>query len=221
MSKILIIDDDPSVRWLLRQQLESLYEIADTGNPEEALAIALQVKPDCILLDLMMPKFSGFELCQTLASLSYTQQIPILIVSGEPAAQYEASCKRLGAAGYFEKPVNLDELKARIAGVLNARQKEHRAEVRVRLNVNLKLQGMDADGTTFEVVTHTENVSASGFRCICIGQLKLGSIIAVFTVNDREAYVGKARVVWVDSRNTAWPVCGFRFVEKPRLWVLQ
>ena len=55
MSKILIIDDDQAVRGLLRQRLEGLYDIADTGNPEEALALAVQVKPDCILLDLTMP----------------------------------------------------------------------------------------------------------------------------------------------------------------------
>jgi DNA-binding response OmpR family regulator len=221
MSKILIVDDDSSVRGLLRQRLEGLYDIADTGNPEEALAMALQIKPDCILLDLMMPKFSGFELCQTLASLSYTQQIPILIVSGEPAAKYGAFCQKLGAAGYFEKPVNFDELKIRLAIVLNDKQKEHRAEVRVRLNVNLKLQGIGADGASFAIVTHTENVSASGFCCICTVQLKLGSVVTVFTVNDRDEQVGKARVVWVESSNTTWPISGFRFVEKPRLWVLR
>ena len=49
MSKILIIDDDQAVRGILRQRLESLYDIADTGNPEEALAMALPLKPDCIL----------------------------------------------------------------------------------------------------------------------------------------------------------------------------
>src|ERR1035441_3772271 len=119
MSRILIIDDDQAVRGLLRQRLEGLYDIADTGNPEDALAMALQFKPDCILLDLTMPKFSGFELCQILASLSYTRQIPILIVSGQPAAQYWALCQSLGAVGYFEKPVNFPELKARLTAVLH------------------------------------------------------------------------------------------------------
>jgi DNA-binding response OmpR family regulator len=205
----------------LRQRLEDLYEITDTGDPEEALAIALQVKPDCILLDLMMPKFSGFELCQTLASLSYTQQIPVFIISGEPKTQYEDFCRELGALAYFEKPVNFGALRARLAEVLSAKQKEHRTEVRVRLEVTLKLRGTDAGGGTFEVVTQTDNVSASGFRCVCTAPLKVDSVVAVSKVDDRDHYVGNARVIYVDSRRSVWPVSGFRFVEKPRHWVLQ
>ena len=130
MLKILIVDDDQAVRLMLRSRLEPRYEIADTGKPEEALALALQFKPDCILLDLMMPNFSGFELCQTLVSLSHTQNIPILIVSGESADRYEDFCHSLGADGYFEKPVNFEALAARITQVVNKRLKEYRAEAR-------------------------------------------------------------------------------------------
>ena len=67
MNKLLIIDDDESVRKVLRFRLKDSYEITDTGSPEEALALALQTKPDAILLDLMMPKYSGFEVCRTLS----------------------------------------------------------------------------------------------------------------------------------------------------------
>jgi DNA-binding response OmpR family regulator len=49
------------------------YEVIDTVDPEQALGLALEHKPDAILLDLMMPKFSGFELCQSFCSLSYTR----------------------------------------------------------------------------------------------------------------------------------------------------
>jgi DNA-binding response OmpR family regulator len=89
---------------VLRDRLDDGYEIIDTGDPEEAIAPSLQHKPDVVLLDLMMPKFSGLEVCQTLSSLSFTQQIPILIVSGESATKYKTFCQNLGAAGYFEKP---------------------------------------------------------------------------------------------------------------------
>jgi DNA-binding response OmpR family regulator len=221
VSKILIIDDDPAMRGLLRLRLEPLYEVIDTGKPEDALALALQVKPDCILLDLMMPKFSGFEVCQTLASLSHTQNIPILIVSGEAASRYQAFCQGMGAAGYFEKPINFDELKTRIAEVLSTKLREHRAEARVRLRVTLKLKGTDSDGAAFEEVTSSENVSANGFQCIGTAKLKEGLIVSVSTLGDGEMYAEKARVVWVESYGERWCLAGFQFLAKPQRWVLQ
>ena len=85
MPTLLIVDDDQSVRKLLRFRLGNSYKILETGAPEDAIALAMQGKPDAILLDLMMPGYSGFEICQTLGSMSFTQLIPIFIVSGESA----------------------------------------------------------------------------------------------------------------------------------------
>jgi DNA-binding response OmpR family regulator len=59
--KILIVDDDKAMCNLLRACLSEGYEVFDTVDPEQALGLALEHKPDAILLDLMMPKFSGFE----------------------------------------------------------------------------------------------------------------------------------------------------------------
>ena len=83
MQKVLVVDDDPAIRGLIRTRLQSSYEIIDTGDPEKAFGLALKHKPDAILLDLMMPGYSGFELCQSLHSVSYTSQIPVFIVTGE------------------------------------------------------------------------------------------------------------------------------------------
>src|SRR2546428_13989821 len=83
MDKLLIVDDEEAMRRLLRINLADRYEIIDTGNPEQALAMAMQGKPNAILLDLRMPKYSGFELCRILKSMNCTQLIPLLIISGE------------------------------------------------------------------------------------------------------------------------------------------
>jgi PleD family two-component response regulator len=97
MDKLLIVDDEESMRRLLRINLADRYEIIETGNPEEALALAMQDKPSAILLDLRMPKYSGFELCRTFNSLTSTQLIPLIIVSGEAGATTKSICKELGA----------------------------------------------------------------------------------------------------------------------------
>src|SRR5437667_10661756 len=110
MPRSFVIADDEQVRKAFRFQLDDEFEIIDSGSPEEALALALQHKPDAILLDLSMPGYSGYEILQTLSSLSFTQQIPILIVSGEPAAYYKEFCEYLGGTGYFQKPVDMNAL---------------------------------------------------------------------------------------------------------------
>src|SRR5579863_5394099 len=117
MPKILIVDDDEAVRGLLRMRLSGAYQIVETGDPEQALALALEHKPDAILLDLMMPGFSGFELCQSFHSLSYTSRIPIFVISGEAGAKYKEHCENLGAKGYFDKPVDFVALKATCRGI--------------------------------------------------------------------------------------------------------
>ena len=66
MARILIVDDDVAIRRLVRLNLTDLYEVFDTGQPEEALALALEHKPDAILLDLRMPGYSGLNFARRL-----------------------------------------------------------------------------------------------------------------------------------------------------------
>jgi DNA-binding response OmpR family regulator len=136
MSKILIVDDDEAIRRLVRINLLDLYEIFDTGKPEEALALALEHKPDAILLDLRMPGYSGFELCKTFTTFSATQLIPVFIISGEGGAKTKDFCRDLGATAYFEKPVDFDALRSRLAEALAGRRTERRGDVRVALSAS-------------------------------------------------------------------------------------
>lgn len=220
MGKLLLVDDDDALRRMVRLSLGDVHEIVDTGIPEEALALALEHKPDAILLDLRMPKYSGFELCQTFTSFSSTQLIPVIIVSGEAGARTKELCRDLGAVGYFEKPVDFEALTEFIAKTLQSRRVERRSEVRVRLRVPLKVRGKDNRGEAFEVLTSTENVSRSGFLCACNLALDRDTIVDIFLAGD-DTSVGKARVVrseWTDSQ---YPRYGFRFVEKNSKWVLE
>ena len=88
MPRILVVEDDESMRGLIRDRLSDSFEVTDTGDATEALGLALASKPDCILVDLMMPRFSGLELCQTFASVSNTQTIPIFVITGQSAEEH-------------------------------------------------------------------------------------------------------------------------------------
>jgi DNA-binding response OmpR family regulator len=221
MNKLLIVDDEDAMRRLLRINLADRYEILDTGNSDQALAIAMQNKPNAILLDLRMPNYSGFELCRTLKSMTSTQLTPIIIISGEAGASTKLFCRELGAAAYFEKPVDFDALRAGLEKVLHAAQPERRKELRVRLRVTLKLRGTDKNGKPFEEVTATENVSKGGFFCGCSMQLAKESIVEVYLGSGGAQFVGKARVVRSEGSDTPYPRYGFQFVQKEGDWILQ
>src|SRR5712692_29348 len=221
MQKLLVIDDEEAMRRLLRLNLSDTYEVIDTGDPEQGLALAMQNKPSAILLDLRMPRFSGFELCRTFTGLTSTQLTPVFIVSGEAGSTTKALCKELGATAYFEKPIDFDALRSRLAEVLLAKRPERRSEVRVRLRAPLKLRGTDTNGKSFEELTHTENVSLSAFLCGCAAPRRPGSIVEVFLLTGAGQLVGTARVVRSEATETPYPRYAFRFVEKTGEWVLQ
>lgn len=221
MEKLLVVDDDEALRRLMRLELNDTYEIIDSGKPEEGLALALEHKPDAILLDLRMPKYSGYELCQTFTSFSRTQMIPVIIVSGEAGGQTKEHCTQLGAAGYFEKPIDFEALRARLSQLIKARRHTPHAEVRVRLRVPLKLRGTDLHGKKFEEATETENVSLGGFLCGCATPLLAGSVVDVLLTSRGEEYVGKAKIVHADAKSAPLHRYGFLFIEKTGPWVLQ
>jgi DNA-binding response OmpR family regulator len=222
MHKILLVDDDDSMRSLVKLRLSDTYQIFDTGNPEQALALALEHKPAAILLDLMMPDCSGFELCQSLHNLSYTARIPIFILSGESAAKYRDYVSSLGASGFFEKPLNFPALKSRLAQELQASHGERRAHVRVRMKFVLKLKGTDERGRSFEQLATTENVSAGGFLCGFPVGLALDAVLDVFlSGGGQDRFVGRVRAVRREEADTPGQRYGFHFVERTPEWILQ
>jgi DNA-binding response OmpR family regulator len=222
MDKILVVDDDDSMRGLIKMRLSDTYDTIDTGSPVQALELALEHKPRAILLDLMMPDCSGFELCQSFHNLSYTARIPVFVVTGESAAKYRDYMSNLGAAGYFEKPIDFGKLKTRLATELQSRTLERRMHVRVKMKLILKLKGTDEAQRSFEQLTATENVSAGGFLCPLPLALGTESTIQVFlTGAGHDRFVGKARIVRREAPDTPWQRYAFQFVERTAEWILQ
>jgi CheY-like chemotaxis protein len=212
MARILVVDDDEAYRTVIKEHLADAHEIIDTPFPDSALVMAVEQEPNVILLDLSMPGMSGFELCQTLSSLSFTQHIPVFIISGQDESN-RAFCQNLGAYRYFSKPVNFTRLKEELAAVLASNKIQRRRELRVQLKLGLMLKGKKHDGNDFEVQASTENVSKSGFLCACNHPLEPAATVAVFLGSDREHRLGDARLVRVappDSLHTI-PRYGFQF----------
>ncbi|MGC1187743.1 MAG: response regulator [Candidatus Acidiferrales bacterium] len=221
MSKLLIVDDDDAVLELFRVRLADSYEIIDTTHAEEALALALEHKPDAILLDLMMPEYSGFELCHNIHTLSYTSAIPIFMVTGAENLKSREQCEKLGAKGYFQKPVDFAALKSALDAEFRKKKPERRCHARVRMRVMLKLSGTAPDGKPFEELTATEDVSATGFLCPFGLRLPMGATVKVLLIGEQERFAGVAQVVRTESAGAPWQRYAFQFVEQTSEWIFQ
>jgi DNA-binding response OmpR family regulator len=220
-ARILVVDDDEASRKLLKERLKDSYEVVDTADPTEALALTLELHPQCILLDLMMPGLTGFELCKTLSSLSLTQETPILVLSGKPAEQFRDYCSHLGAQDYFQKPIDFVRLRVRINELVNESLEERRPELRLKMQVAIELRGLNRYGKAFHEVTATEDVSVTGFRCVCAAPLDQRSVVEVYLRGgDSKQRIGRAQVVHALRRVQEAPQYGFRFMQKPAEWLL-
>lgn len=105
---ILVVDDDPNIRKLLRQELESAgYLVEEAADGVEAIGMIKKDMPDLILLDVMMPRMSGFDVAAVLKNDPVTMNIPIVILS---IIEDRERGYRIGVDRYFTKPLNAEEL---------------------------------------------------------------------------------------------------------------
>lgn len=118
--KILIIDDEADVAKIMKRLLESTgkYEAHIETDGEMVVPAVQRVKPDLILLDLIMSGMSGFEICKSLKNKERLSSIPVIIVSGKTDRTDKVSSLDMGADDYITKPFSVDELDARIRAVL-------------------------------------------------------------------------------------------------------
>ena len=103
---ILLADDEEPVRALVAATIrdDSRYKILEAKDGMEALEIARKEKPDIILLDIMMPKMDGFEVCRQLKSDPRTSGISIILLTALAQNTDKGKAKEVGANGYFAKP---------------------------------------------------------------------------------------------------------------------
>ena len=119
MKKILVIDDLPENVFILQDRLiQEGYDVITAYGGTEGLERAFSTKPDLILLDVMMPDMSGFEVCKKLVSDEITKHIPIILVTAKSGAEDIKEGLEAGAFDYIKKPFNRVELMARVKSAL-------------------------------------------------------------------------------------------------------
>src|SRR5438874_13528007 len=120
---LLIADDNDDVVLLLKSYLRPLEcEILVAKDGEEALAIAQTRLPDVVLLDVMMPKRSGWEVCQALKAMQRTSHIAVVLVTGRGEVKDRLTGLQVGADDYLVKPFDRDQVTKRIRRLLERRK---------------------------------------------------------------------------------------------------
>ncbi len=119
---ILIVDDETGNRELLEAILtEAGYQVVEAATGAEALAQATAAPPDLILLDLMLPGMSGFEVCERLKQEPTTGAVPIIVVTALGQVRTKEHALTSGADDFVRKPVEPEDLRTRVAAMLKVR----------------------------------------------------------------------------------------------------
>ena len=118
-TRILVIDDDPVIAELVAINLEMAgYHVTQATDGIKGQALAVQLLPDLIILDLMLPKVDGFTICQRLRRDQRTADIPILMLTALSQTQDKVEGFNAGADDYLTKPFELEEMLARVRALL-------------------------------------------------------------------------------------------------------
>lgn len=111
MAKILVVDDSPSEMAKFREILSrNQYEIIEASTGEDGIQKAIDMQPDVILMDIVMPEMNGFQATRQITRNPLTSHIPVVIVSTKSQETDRVWGKRQGAKDYMTKPVNEEEL---------------------------------------------------------------------------------------------------------------
>ena len=104
---ILIVDDEPSVRAMVHASIRvrgTGYRVVEAGNASEAVAQAMQHRPDLVLLDVALPDHDGFWVCRTLKTTPETAHIPVVMLTAMSLPSDRDRAVQAGADGYVVKP---------------------------------------------------------------------------------------------------------------------
>lgn len=120
MACVMVVDDSPTDKEFLRQILvRAGHSVVEAGCGHDALALARTRKPDCVVMDVVMPGMNGFQATRTLSRDPDTAGIPVIVVSGKSQVTDRVWALRQGAREYIVKPVREAELLGKVHGVLS------------------------------------------------------------------------------------------------------
>ena len=167
---VLIVDDIPSARKTLEMLLKTEgYRLEFAASGAEALACAPRIKPDLILLDIMMPEMDGYEVCRRIRSMPEISDVPIIMVTALDDRASRLRGLDLGADDFISKPIDWAELRARTRTIIRLNRhrtlsaERRRYELLIRESSPLRRQASRV---------FAGNGAGPVFRFLCPGDLR-------------------------------------------------
>ena len=202
-SKILIVDDEQSIVDILRENLlREGYETIEAYDGEKAIEIALSENPDLILLDCMLPKMDGFDVCRNLRKET---NVPIIMLTAKSEEIDKVLGLELGADDYIVKPFSMREVIARVKALL---RRTHVSENQPIEDSNiLKFGDLSIDQKAYEVSLKNEpiNLTLREYELVLFLAKNAGQVFSRETLLEKVwgyEYFGDVRTVDVTIRRT-------------------
>lgn len=156
--KLLIVDDRPNNLQLISELLSTDYKLYIANSGQNALKILDRVIPDLILLDIMMPEMSGYDVCEKLKQNPETKDIPVIFLTAKSSTDDVIKGFNLGAVDYISKPFNSREVKVRVDNHIKFKESQ---EALKQANKNLEKLNVEKD-KFFSIISHDLKGSISG-----------------------------------------------------------
>ena len=167
-NSILIVDDQPQNLQVIATVLREKYHIFIANNGKKAIKIAQEKQPDLILLDVMMPEMSGFEVCKELKSMRYTKDIPVIFLTARTEKEDIIKGLELGGVDYITKPFNQQEVVTRIKTHIDLKNASNtlteQNKLLVELNKKLALSQEELEKRNDDLIIAQDAVEEHAFQ---------------------------------------------------------
>jgi signal transduction histidine kinase/DNA-binding response OmpR family regulator/ligand-binding sensor domain-containing protein len=119
----LVVEDNADLRAFIKQSIEAAWQVVEATNGREGIQKAIELVPDLVVSDLMMPEKDGYELCNELKNNELTAHVPIILLTAKSATESKIKGLRTGADDYLTKPFHTEELLVRMENLVAMRRK--------------------------------------------------------------------------------------------------
>src|SRR5512140_3255093 len=134
-TSVLVADDEPSTRAMVARHLRSIgYKVVEAVDGDEAFSLALEHLPDLVVLDVMMPGMSGWEVCRKIREDVALAHTGVVMLTGIGENLNQMTSPLYGADAYIDKPFEFDDFDDKIRDTLQARVKQREGVVRPPIN---------------------------------------------------------------------------------------